>query len=151
MRSPRLPSPPSQAPAMAGLQESESLPLTDTQRSLILLPGRKRRAKILPHRVPYKKPWSSHQEGRKKGQRQHAGGGETERTAETRTQGQKTKNREKPRKQRKKPEEDERRIKQKQKSGAGAEERCPKPVLLLVFASSSACRRGKFFVPSLAF
>jgi len=56
MRSPRLPSPPSQTPATAGLQESESLPLTDTQRSLILLPGRKRRAKILPHRVLYKKP-----------------------------------------------------------------------------------------------
>ncbi|KAI5583397.1 hypothetical protein BDE02_06G011600 [Populus trichocarpa] len=45
-----------QTPAMAGLQEFESLLNTNAQRSLILLPGRKRRAKRLPRTVPYKYP-----------------------------------------------------------------------------------------------
>jgi len=45
-----------QTPAMAGLQEFESLSNTNAQRSLILLPGRKRRAKRLPRTVPYKYP-----------------------------------------------------------------------------------------------
>jgi len=51
---------------MAGLQEFESLSNTYAQRSLILVLGKKRRAKILPHRVQHKKPRSSHQGGGEK-------------------------------------------------------------------------------------
>jgi hypothetical protein len=53
-------------PAMAGHQEFESLSNTYAQRSLIIILGEKRRAKILPHGVPYKKPRSSYQGAEKK-------------------------------------------------------------------------------------
>jgi hypothetical protein len=41
---------------MAGLRESEFLSNTNAQQSFILLLGRKRRAKRLPHTVSYKYP-----------------------------------------------------------------------------------------------
>jgi hypothetical protein len=109
-----------QTPAMAGLREFESLSNTNAQRSLILLPGRKRRAKRLPRTVPYKYPTKQPSlRGTKK--RKRRGEKKRERKRETEEQREQTRERENNTKTRE--EETEGRRKQKEEPQFPSNER----------------------------